>query len=224
MPNGTLEDQIHNGPIIDIITSCKECDSKHLARDYERGELVCEDCGLVLEDCAIDRGREWVGGGKNDARKGSRGVGPINNITKVNNLSTLVGYVRDGHRRYIPAYKEPMMKRLRTLQKIEGIKAAGNVNLGRAMRELGRQISYLELPPAIKNQSAYLYKHAVSKKIIRGRTIEVMVGASIYAACIQQNIPRTLQEMAGASKKRKKRCCRSISNSEKRPIAKPSSD
>ena len=40
---------------IDETTKCPECHSTHLVRDYERGELVCEECGLVVDENAIDR-------------------------------------------------------------------------------------------------------------------------------------------------------------------------
>ena len=42
------------------ITVCPECGSTHLTRDYERGELVCEKCGLVLDDNFIEIGRAHV--------------------------------------------------------------------------------------------------------------------------------------------------------------------
>ncbi len=38
---------------------CYECGSEHLVRDYERGELICNDCGMVLEDSFIDQDPEW---------------------------------------------------------------------------------------------------------------------------------------------------------------------
>ena len=50
MPDGTLEQKV----AIDDITKCNECGNTHLVRDYVRGELVCESCGLVLEQNAID--------------------------------------------------------------------------------------------------------------------------------------------------------------------------
>ena len=34
---------------VDEVTRCPECDSVHIVRDYDRGELVCESCGLVLD-------------------------------------------------------------------------------------------------------------------------------------------------------------------------------
>ena len=43
----------------DEIERCPECNSGHLVRDYERGELICEECGFVIDDQFIDLGPEW---------------------------------------------------------------------------------------------------------------------------------------------------------------------
>ncbi|MGA1872583.1 MAG: TFIIB-type zinc ribbon-containing protein, partial [Thermoplasmatota archaeon] len=44
---------------IEETTKCPECGSEHIIRDYERGELVCGDCGIVINDLQIDMGPEW---------------------------------------------------------------------------------------------------------------------------------------------------------------------
>src|SRR5205809_236248 len=79
------------------VTRCPECNSGHLSFDYERGELICEECGLVLNDQMV-------------------------------------------------------------------------------------------------------YRKAVNKNLIRGRSIEGVVAASLYAACRQCNVPRTLDEIANSSR------------------------
>ncbi len=44
---------------VEKVTECPECGSRHLAQDYDRGELVCEECGLVIDNQYIDSGPEW---------------------------------------------------------------------------------------------------------------------------------------------------------------------
>ena len=44
---------------VEETTKCPECGSEHIIRDYERGELVCGDCGIVINDLQIDMGPEW---------------------------------------------------------------------------------------------------------------------------------------------------------------------
>jgi transcription initiation factor TFIIB len=45
--------------LVEDTVKCDECGSRNLKKDESRGEVVCEDCGLVLEDKVIDQGAEW---------------------------------------------------------------------------------------------------------------------------------------------------------------------
>ena len=38
---------------------CPECGSTHFIIDYERGEMICQNCGYVIDDSFIDQGPEW---------------------------------------------------------------------------------------------------------------------------------------------------------------------
>ena len=40
------------------VLECPECGGK-LITDEERGETVCSECGLVVEEDEIDHGPEW---------------------------------------------------------------------------------------------------------------------------------------------------------------------
>src|SRR5207247_5638 len=55
MPTTTPAD-----PVVEEDRVCPECGSEHLVRDYTRGELVCDSCGLVISESAIDEGPEWA--------------------------------------------------------------------------------------------------------------------------------------------------------------------
>ena len=48
-----------NNQHVEDIVKCNDCGSRNLTRDETRGEVVCDDCGLVLEDNVIDQGAEW---------------------------------------------------------------------------------------------------------------------------------------------------------------------
>ena len=45
--------------LVEDTVKCNECGSRNLLRDETRGEVCCEDCGVVLEDKVIDQGAEW---------------------------------------------------------------------------------------------------------------------------------------------------------------------
>ena len=45
---------------VEDIVKCSDCGSRNLTRDETRGEVVCDDCGLVLEDNVIDQGLSLI--------------------------------------------------------------------------------------------------------------------------------------------------------------------
>jgi transcription initiation factor TFIIB len=45
-----------------------------------------------------------------------------------------------------------------------------------------------------------VYRRAVTKNLIRGRSIEGVAAAALYAACRQCDVPRTLDEIADSSR------------------------
>src|SRR2546428_10789399 len=38
---------------------CPECSSLNLIEDFDQGETICQDCGLVLSQNLMSRGPEW---------------------------------------------------------------------------------------------------------------------------------------------------------------------
>ena len=41
------------------LKECPECASRNIFRDVEKGETICRDCGLVIEDRMVDFSQEW---------------------------------------------------------------------------------------------------------------------------------------------------------------------
>ncbi|MDX1745193.1 MAG: TFIIB-type zinc ribbon-containing protein, partial [Halobacteriales archaeon] len=41
------------------VKECPECGSNNLVKSSDRAELVCDECGLVVEEEQIDPGPEW---------------------------------------------------------------------------------------------------------------------------------------------------------------------
>ena len=46
--------------LVEDTVKCDECGSRNLSKDESRGEVVCDDCGLVLEDKVIDQALSGV--------------------------------------------------------------------------------------------------------------------------------------------------------------------
>jgi transcription initiation factor TFIIB len=92
------------------------------------------------------------------------------------------------------------MYRIRKWQRRIRVSNATERNLAMALTELERLASNLGLTRDIRETAAMIYRRAVKRNLIRGRSIEGVVAASMYAACRQCNVPRTLDEIAVASR------------------------
>jgi len=64
--------------------------------------------------------------------------------------------------------------------------------------------SGLGLPRTVRETAAMIYRKAALKNLIRGRSAEGISAASLYAACRQCNVPRTLDEISKAAHMSKK--------------------
>ncbi len=186
---------------VDEVTKCPECKSSHLVRDYERGELVCEDCGLVLDEQFVDQGPEWRAFDAEQGEKRARTGAPMTYTIHDKGLSTEIGWKnKDSYGKSIPTRNRAQLYRLRKWQRRIRVSNATERNLAFALSELDRMASGMGLPRYVRETAAMIYRKAVNKNLIRGRSIEGVVAASLYAACRQCNVPRTLDEIASASR------------------------
>lgn len=100
------------------------------------------------------------------------------------------------------------MKRLRKWQKRIRITNSLDRNLSFALGELNRMASALGIPRTIEEAGAVIYRRALNSDIIRGRSVEGMATASLYAACRQCKVSRTLEEIAEVSRVSKRGAAR----------------
>ena len=112
---------------------------------------------------------------------------------------------KDIHGNTIPERNIPQMYRMRKLHKKLRISGTGERNLAFALSELDRESSKLGIPRDIREDAALIYRRAAKNNIVRGRSIEGMVAASIYTACRVWNVPRTLDEISEVSRITKKK-------------------
>ncbi|MEW6035132.1 MAG: transcription initiation factor IIB [Candidatus Micrarchaeota archaeon] len=181
-------------------TSCPECKSKRLVRDYEKGEILCSSCGLILSENIHDMGPEWRAFDTEQKEKKARGGAPIKFMRPNKGLVTEIDqYNRDIRGGKISPKKQAQLYRMRRWHKRVSIASSMERNLVIALSELDRVGSAVGLPDNIKESAALLYRKAVKAELIRGRLIESVVAAVIYAICRIHDIPRTLDEISRAS-------------------------
>jgi len=122
---------------------------------------------------------------------------------------------RDVFGRKISPRIKARVYRLRKWQRHIRISDAMERNFTFALSELDRMASALSLPKNLRETASKIYRNAVKNHLIRGRSIEGVAAASIYASCRLCKIPRTLQEIAEVARVDKneiERCYRFISH------------
>jgi len=111
---------------------------------------------------------------------------------------------KDYHGKSISQKTRAWFFRLRRWQKRIRASNASEKNLAFALGEIDRMSSALGLPKSIREVAAIIYRKALAKNLIKGRCIEAVAAAALYAACREANIPRTLDEIAAVSRIKKK--------------------
>ena len=195
-----------------LIDKCPECGSLNLVHDYDTGETVCGDCGLVLYEQMMDKGPEWRAFTQEEKASRSRVGVPTSYSVHDKGLSTAISQVdRDAFGRKLPLSTRLQMWRLRKWQIRSRVHSSIDRNLAQAMAELDRLSDKVYIPPPTKEKAAVTYRKALDKGLVRGRSIAAIAAAALYAACRGSGTPRTLREIAEASlvdKKDVARCYR----------------
>lgn len=168
---------------------CPECGSKELALDPQHAELFCYHCGLVILEGIVDQGPEWRvfdweqtsrirTGPPSSLRIHDRGLG-----TKVT---------------FIPG--SPGSYKLKKWQQRICIANSKERTFVFALGEMDRMASVLKLPNNMREDASLLYREAMRKHLIRGRSVEDITTAILFITCRQNGVPRTLREIANISR------------------------
>ena len=183
------------------VTQCPGCGSTRISKDYSRGELICGNCGLVLDEDMIDHGPEWRAFDSDQHEKKARTGSPMTYTIHDKGLSTMIGWEnRDSYGKSIPTRNRAQLYRLRKWERRIRVADSTERNLAIALTELDRTASSMGIPRNVRETAALIYRRAVTKNLIRGRSIEGVSAAAQYAACRQCNVPRTLDEISEASR------------------------
>jgi transcription initiation factor TFIIB len=179
----------------EYVKKCPECGGTNLFYNKEKGEVVCKECGLVVDDKMVDFGQDWREFDSEGAEQRRRTGAPITYTQYDQGLGTEVGRKADLYN--LEKKNKNKFFRLRKWQ--YRISTAIERNLKLALAELKRVSSYLKLPKSVEEEAARIYTLAVQRGLVRGRSMESVVAGALYAACRRHEVPRTLDELSEAS-------------------------
>lgn len=178
---------------------CSDCGSTRIVYDEGSGEHVCANCGYVIGAAEFNRGPEWKAFTPREKAKRRRVGAPAVFSRYDKGLSTVISLERDASGHPISPEVKRQMWRLRRWQTRSRMHASKSRNLMQAMNELDRLSEKLNIPSSIQETAALIYRKALNRDLVRGRSIAGVVAAALYAACRLTKTPKTLKEIAETS-------------------------
>ena len=177
----------------DVQCQLDACKTYPVITDSERGEMICGRCGVLLVQNMADSSHENTGYTPEGFAKSAR-TGPATSLTIFDmGLSTVMGMDKDSTGKALPGKTKYEFKRLRMWDLRS--KSKKTARLSKAFTLLHGMKTKLGIPNNVVENAAYIYRKAVDAKLTRGRTMASLVSASLYAACREHNIPRTLDDI-----------------------------
>ena len=190
---------------------CPSCGKRKIVTDENSGELFCAFCGFVINDKIEDSGAEWRTFSNEALTRNRVGIGTSLTMHDMG-LSTVIGAAnKDSTGKPLSASMKSSIERLRTWDSRTQAHSSSDRNLRQALNEMDKLKDKLALADAVIEKAAYIYRKAMEKKLVRGRSIQGLVAACLYAACRNTETPRTLDDVAKGINIRRKdvaRCYR----------------
>lgn len=176
--------------------SCPEHPYAPLIEDYRAGDMICQECGLVVGDRVVDVGSEWrtFSNEKSNADP-SRVGGSENPLLNGTDLTTVIGrgtgdasFDESGNAKY---HNRKTM-------------SSSDRALVTAFREINNMADRINLTRTIIDRANVMFKQVHDGKTLKGRSNDAIASACLYIACRKEGVPRTFKEICAVSKVSKK--------------------
>ena len=192
---------------------CPACNKSSLVIDENTGEKLCSTCGVVISEDRESGGPEWRTFANDGGSKSRVGSGTSITIHDMG-LSTMINPINiDATGKPLSSAMKKSIDRLRTWNSRSQVNSSSDKNLRQALSEMDKLKDKLSLTDAVIEKAAYTYRKANEKKLVKGRSVNGLVAACVYAACRDAETPRTLDDVADGINVRRKdvaRCYRLI--------------
>jgi len=190
---------------------CPRCGKGSIVTDANTAENFCSKCGFVMTDKISESGPEWRSFSNEGENKSRAGV-PTSLAMHDMGLATVINpQNRDATGKPLSATMRSTIERLRTWDSRSQVHESVDRNFRQAFSELDRLKDKLAVGDSVIEKAAYIYRKALEKGLVRGRSISALIASSLYAACRDTETPRTLKDVGQAGNIKRKdiaRCYR----------------
>ena len=175
--------------------NCPECKSS-LIDDIQNGEIICSGCGVVVADQIADYGPETKSSNLEDKMKLARATGQTTYSQHDLGIATEISIsAKDFSGKSINSEVANQMHNLRKWQQRVRVSSPRERRLANVLTKIGEACNSLALPKNVLETASMIYRNLDEKMDVKGKSVASISAATIYMACKQCDVVRSLDEI-----------------------------
>ena len=175
--------------------SCPECKST-LVDDMQNGEIICSGCGVVVADQIADFGPETISSNLEDKMKLARATGQTTYSQHDLGITTEISLgTKDFSGKTINHEVANQMHNLRKWQQRIRVSSPKERRLANVLAKMGKTCDSLNLSKNVLETASMIYRNLDGHVDVKGKSVVSITAATIYMACKQCDVIRSLEEI-----------------------------
>ena len=175
--------------------SCPECQSS-LVDDIQNGEIICSGCGVVVADQMVDHGPETISSNLEDRMKLARATGQTTYSQHDLGITTEISIsTKDFSGKTINREVANQMNNLRKWQQRVRVSSPRERRLANVLSKMGETCDGLNLSRNVLETASMIYRNLDGHVDVKGKSVASITAATIYMACKQCDVVRSLEEI-----------------------------
>jgi len=175
--------------------NCPECKST-LVDDIQNGEIICSGCGVVVADQIADFGPETISSNLEDKMKLARATGQTTYSQHDLGITTEISIsAKDFSGKTINHEVANQMHNLRKWQQRIRVSSPRERRLANVLAKMGETCDGLSLSKNVLETASMIYRNLDGHVDVKGKSVVSITAATIYMACKQCAVVRSLEEI-----------------------------
>jgi len=174
---------------------CPECHSS-LIDDVQNGEIICSSCGIVVAEQMADYGPEERSSSLEEKMKLARATGQTTYSQHDLGITTEISISsKDFSGKSISPEVANQMYNLRKWQQRVRVSTPRERRLANVLTKIGEACQNLSLSKNVLETASMIYRNLDEKIDVKGKSVTSISAATIYMACKQCDVVRSLDEI-----------------------------
>lgn len=175
--------------------SCPECRAS-LVDDIQNGEIICSGCGVVVADQIADYGPETKSSNLEDKMRLARATGQTTYSQHDLGITTEISIsTKDFSGKTINHQVASQMNNLRKWQQRVRVSSSRDRRLANVLSKMGETCDGLNLSKNVLETASMIYRNLDGYVDVKGKSVISITAATIYMACKQCDVVRSLDEI-----------------------------